>query len=282
MKTCAISDGGSDVGVGLGSSECFGSGYQGDKAQEACRLQSIVSPSENVGITGTAAKGEAGGVVGSALPGCNPIQTAQPAVIHAPSSCGAPAAVNGGSPPAGGSTGGTGTDEKVVENPVAAPVSTSTSPIEAPTPPSSSSSSSGDGSTSIGGSPSSISVKSSSGSTETWTYQGCYSDLTPNRNVRSLSSWGSGESSTLCANNCYSSGYSISGTEYGGQCFCGNTITSSTKEADSDCSMACTGASSETCGGASRLSVYAKSGTSLTKSKRSSHLHRHAAHHGSF
>ena len=283
MKTCAISDGGSDVGVGLGSSACFGSGYQGDKAQEACRLQSIVSPSENVGITGTAAKGEAGGVVGSALPGCNPIQTAQPAVIHAPSTCGAPAAVNGGSPPAGGSMGGTDTEEKAVANPVAAPVSTSTSPIEAPTPSPSSSSSSGGGSTSTGGSPSSISVKSTSGSTETWTYQGCYSDLTPNRNVRSLANWGSGESSTLCANNCYSSGYSISGTEYGGQCFCGNTITSSTKEADSDCSMACTGASSETCGGASRLSVYAKSGTSLTKSKkRSSHLHRHAAHHGSF
>ena len=100
MQSCAISDGGSDVGVGLGSSECFGTGYQGDAAQEACRLQSIVSPSENVGITGTAAKGEAGGVVGSALPGCNPIQTTQPAVIHEPSSCGAPAAVNGGSPPA--------------------------------------------------------------------------------------------------------------------------------------------------------------------------------------
>ena len=280
MKTCAISDGGSDVGVGLGSSACFGSGYQGDKAQEACRLQSIVSPSENVGITGTAARGEAGGFVGSALPGCNPIQTAQPAVIHAPSSCGAATAVNGGSPPAGGSTNGTGTNEKVVENPAPAPVTTATSPIEAPTPSSSSSSSSG--LTSTGGSPSSISVKSSSGSAETWTYQGCYTDLTPNRNVRSLAHWGSGESSTLCANNCYSSGYSISGTEYGGQCFCGNTITSSTKEADSDCSMACTGASSETCGGASKLSVYAKTGTSLTKNKRSSHLHRHAAHHESF
>lgn len=272
MKTCAISDGGSDVGVGLGSSECFGSGYQGDKAQEACRLQSIVSPSENVGITGTAAKGEAGGVVGSALPGCNPIQTAQPAVIHAPSSCGAGAAVNGGAPPAGGSTSGTST------NSAPAPVASSTSPIEAPTPSSSSSS----GSTNTGGSPSSISVRSSSGSTETWTYQGCYSDLTPNRNVRSLAHWGSGESSTLCANDCYSSGYSISGTEYGGQCFCGNTITSSTKEADSDCSMACSAASSETCGGPSRLSVYAKTGTSLMKSKRSSHLHRHVAHHESF
>ena len=267
MQSCAISDGGSDVGVGLGSSECFGTGYQGDAAQEACRLQSIVSPSENVGITGTAAKGEAGGVVGSALPGCNPIQTAQPAVIHAPSSCGAPAGVNGGSPPAAGSTSSTDTEEKVA----AAPVAAST--------PSSSSSSD---STSTGGSTSSISVKNASGSTETWTYQGCYSDLVPNPNVRSLANRGSGDSPTLCANNCYSSGYSISGTEYGSQCFCGNTITSSTKEADSDCNMACTGASSETCGGPGRLSVYAKSGTSLTKSKRSSHLHRHAAHHESF
>lgn len=274
MQSCAISDGGSDVGVGLGSSECFGTGYQGDAAQEACRLQSIVTPAENVGITGTAAKGEAGGVVGSALPGCNPIQTAQPAVIHEPSSCGAPSAVNGGSPPPAGSSSGTDTKEDVV----AAPVATSTSSSEAPAP---SPASSGD-SSSTGGSTSSISVKNASGSTETWTYQGCYSDLTPNANVRSLANWGRGDSATLCANNCYSSGYSISGTEYGSQCFCGNTITSSTKGADSDCNIACTGASSETCGGSKRLSVYAQSGTSLTKSKRSAHLHRHAAHHGSF
>lgn len=279
MKSCAISDGGSDVGVGLGSSECFGTAYQGDAAQEACRLQSIVTPSENVGITDTAARGEAGGVVGSALPGCNPIQTAQPAVIHEPSTCGAATAVKGGSPPAAspaaaGSTSGTEAEGTVV----AAPLATSTSSTAAPAP---SPPSSGD-SPSTGGSPSSISVKGASGSTETWTYQGCYSDLTPNANFRSLANWGNGDSSTLCANNCYSSGYSISGTEYGSQCFCANTITSSTKEADSDCNMACAGASSETCGGPKRLSVYAKSATSLTKSKRASHLHRHAAHHGSF
>ena len=275
MQSCAISDGGSDVGVGLGSSECFGSGYQSSTVQNQCRLQSIVTPSENVGVTGTAAEGEAGGVVGSALPGCNPIQTAQPAVIHDPSSCGAATAVEGGSPPAASSPAG---GPEAEERDVAAPVASSTSSGAAPAP---SPASLGD-STSTGGSPSSISVKKASGSTETWTYQGCYSDLTLNMNVRSLANWGNGDSSSLCANNCYSAGYSISGTEYGSQCFCGNTIASSTKEADSDCNMACTGASSETCGGAKRLSVYAQSGTSMMKSRRSAHLHRHAAHHGSF
>lgn len=52
-------------------------------------------------------------------------------------------------------------------------------------------------------------------------------------------------------------------------------MTSTSKMSDGDCNTACTGAASEMCGGSSRMSVYAKSGTSLTK-KRSAHAHRHA------
>lgn len=120
-------------------------------------------------------------------------------------------------------------------------------------------------------------VKNSKGSSETWTYQGCYTDLIPDRNTCSLAFWGNGDSPTSCANNCYSAGCTIASTEYGRQCFCGNTMTSMMKKDDSDCITACAGASAEICGGASGLSVFAKSGTTLNKKK--SHIHRHAVQH---
>lgn len=277
MKTCAIADGGSDAsqGTGLASDACFGvksatsEGYQSQDAMNQCTLAPIVS--EDIGLTGTAL---------DALPGCNPIQSTQPAVIHPPSSCGAPSEVAGGSAPAPvgsaasyntASSAAVGTSSSSTAGEATAPTSAisvpPTSPSEAPA---ASSSSSSTGSTSPG-SPSSIAVKDNSGS-ETWTYQGCYTDLTPDRDVRSLANWGNGQTSTDCANNCFSAGYSIAGTEYGSQCFCGNALTSTTKAADSECSQTCAGDSSEVCGGASRLSVYAKAGTTLTK--RSSHMHR--------
>lgn len=294
MKTCAIADAGSDPvkKTGLASDACFGvasstsDGYQTSDTMNNCTLSSIVSPAEDIGLTGDALGG---------LPGCNPIQTAQPATIYPPSTCGAASEVAGGSAPAAPYN--TATSAAAVVSPsvmaggppssvvageqlgtpaassMSAPSSTLTSPSETPA---SSTPSTGTSSGS-GASPSSITVKNTSGSTDTWTYQGCYTDLIPDRNVRSLANWGSGQSSTECASNCYSAGYSIAGTEYGAQCFCGNTLTSTTKMDDSQCNTPCTGASSETCGGTSRLSIYAKTGTSLTK--RSGHLHRHAARH---
>ena len=296
MKTCAIADGGSDATkkTGLASDACFGvasagsDGYQTSDTMNKCTLGQIVSPAEDIGLSGTAL---------NALPGCNPIQSTQPATIHPPSSCGAASAVSGGSAPApagsqsaasyntatsaaamGASTASSVASSVPAAEKLATPSSSSapTSPSEVA--PSSGSTSTGTGS---GASPSSITVKNSSGSSETWTYQGCFTDLEPDRNTRSLANWGVGQSSSDCANSCFSAGYSIAGTEYGTQCFCGNTITSTTKENDSDCNQTCKGDSTQTCGGASRLSVYAKSGTSLTK--RSSHLHRHVARHaGSF
>ncbi len=297
MKTCHIADGGSDATtkVGLASDDCFGvasansEGYQNSTASNACYIDAIVTPMEDIGLSGDAL---------DTLPGCNPIQTIQPAVIHPPSSCGAATAASGGS--AGASAPAETADsstpatsavasgaasavvsEAVSSVPVAekvAIVASSPAKSEAPASTATGTASTGSGSagsgSSTGGFPNSIAVTSSKGS-ETWEYQGCYTDLIPDPNTRSLSHWGSGNSSTSCANDCFAAGYSIAGTEYGSQCFCGNSMTSTTKKADSDCDTACTGASSETCGGSSTMNVYAKSGTSLTKKKRA-HVHRHA------
>lgn len=245
-----------------------------------CTLASIVSPLEDIGLTGTAL---------DALPGCNPIQSGpQAASIYRPSTCGAPSEVARGSAPApvdisasynAGTSAGAAASSSAVADGTSTLTSVSsvppTSPIRAPAT-SPSSSSTAPTSVGSGSFPSSFTVKGTLGS-EIWTYQGCYTDLSPDRNMRSLANWGSGQSSSDCASHCFAAGYSIAGTEYGAQCFCGNMMTSTTKMADNECDHACVANPSEMCGGSSRMSVYAKAGTTLTK--RSSYLHRHAVRH---
>ncbi len=51
-----------------------------------------------------------------------------------------------------------------------------------------------------------------------------------------------------CAQKCSADGYSISGVEYGVQCFCGNALyNGATKVADTDCSTACPGDATQKC-----------------------------------
>ncbi|KAK2065617.1 WSC domain-containing protein [Colletotrichum caudatum] len=53
--------------------------------------------------------------------------------------------------------------------------------------------------------------------------------------------------------------YDYFGTEYGGECYCGDALPETSLEAPaSDCSMFCTGSDIEYCGNANRLSVYEK------------------------
>ncbi|KAK1993041.1 WSC domain-containing protein [Colletotrichum falcatum] len=60
-----------------------------------------------------------------------------------------------------------------------------------------------------------------------------------------------------CAAFC--GGYAYFGTEYGGECYCGDALPETSLEAPaSDCSMFCTGSDSEYCGNGNRLSVYKK------------------------
>lgn len=58
-----------------------------------------------------------------------------------------------------------------------------------------------------------------------------------------------------------------SGSEYASQCYCSNTIDTSTGggilQADTDCSMKCSGNQTETCGNAGRLSIYDTSKSGL-------------------
>jgi hypothetical protein len=114
-------------------------------------------------------------------------------------------------------------------------------------------------------SPTSVSSTSVSSSLGTaivsgWAYTGCYSDSLSTRVLTGIEFADIGiheVTSTNCIDYCNTAGYSVAGTEYGGQCFCDNSISSS-ELAATDCDMPCEGDSTETCGGSLALSVYTK------------------------
>lgn len=72
-----------------------------------------------------------------------------------------------------------------------------------------------------------------------------------------------------CASNC--TGFVYFGTEYSRECFCGNSLASSSVEApDSECNMLCAGDSTEYCGAGNRLELYSKIGSGPTGTGTSS------------
>jgi hypothetical protein len=88
-------------------------------------------------------------------------------------------------------------------------------------------------------------------------FTGCYTEAT---NMRALT--GSAYFDDLmtvekCANAC--AGFKHFGIEYGRECYCGNTINDGSVEAQlADCSFACPGDSSESCGAGDRLNLYTR------------------------
>lgn len=98
----------------------------------------------------------------------------------------------------------------------------------------------------------------------TWTYQGCYEDVTdPDDGKRSLP-WALHFPKTMTATQCLWAcaqyGYPAAGLEYGEECYCGDPIhmteSGSQKRPDSECNTVCAGNASAYCGGGLRLSTY--------------------------
>ncbi|RMZ74765.1 hypothetical protein DV737_g5758, partial [Chaetothyriales sp. CBS 132003] len=90
-----------------------------------------------------------------------------------------------------------------------------------------------------------------------WTYTGCYTDTVFPRSLPNWSNFnGDSMSNSACATFCEGEGFTLAGTEYSGQCFCGDALAGSSVADESQCSMACTGSAKEVCGGAGVLSVW--------------------------
>lgn len=90
-----------------------------------------------------------------------------------------------------------------------------------------------------------------------WSAQGCWVD----NNQKRILSFMAPDSQTLtpqsCALTCSNAGYTVSGTEYSTQCFCGMGISNGgvRATADTECSSTCAGDTTQICGGPDRLSI---------------------------
>jgi len=95
-----------------------------------------------------------------------------------------------------------------------------------------------------------------------WKFKGCFQDADQkDRVLNGVLFANTGKvSNTNCVDYCSKKGFSMAGTEYGGQCFCGNELKTTTLLPDDKCSMPCEGAADETCGGSLALSVYSTNG----------------------
>lgn len=101
-----------------------------------------------------------------------------------------------------------------------------------------------------------------------WTYQGCYTDnVNDNRALIWQSILTTNNTATTCLSLCAKYGYMAAGMEYGDECYCGDDshliASGSTKVAETDCQVACSGDNNYYCGGGSRLSYYKWTGTPI-------------------
>ncbi|CAO1622292.1 unnamed protein product [Parajaminaea phylloscopi] len=87
------------------------------------------------------------------------------------------------------------------------------------------------------------------------TYVGCFKEGTSGRALSGASYANKANTPAQCATFCSAKGFQYSGTEYGSECYCGSSITT-TLAADSECSMTCSGDASQLCGAGSRVQVY--------------------------
>ncbi|ORY71629.1 copper radical oxidase [Pseudomassariella vexata] len=86
---------------------------------------------------------------------------------------------------------------------------------------------------------------------------GCWTEGTGGKRALGSKNTVSGASMTLEACAAFCDGYHYFGTEYGGECYCGNSLDETSNEAPlADCSMTCTGNRYQYCGAGNRLELY--------------------------
>ncbi|CZR63536.1 uncharacterized protein PAC_13433 [Phialocephala subalpina] len=97
-----------------------------------------------------------------------------------------------------------------------------------------------------------------------WVSEGCYSDSVGTRTLaNSIATTGGASVMTvaLCVDACHAAGYTLAGAEYASQCYCDNSYINGGPFADlSNCNMACSGNSSEYCGGPGAMNLYSYQG----------------------
>ncbi|KAK3996051.1 hypothetical protein QBC44DRAFT_319064 [Cladorrhinum sp. PSN332] len=110
-------------------------------------------------------------------------------------------------------------------------------------------------------------------------YVGCYRDGSSRVLTGKILPKLGDVSNTNCVNFCSEKGFSVAGTEYGGECYCGNGLNKLEKLDDSKCSFTCKGDASQKCGGDWALSLYTKGGSAPVVAKQKRRVHNHLMHH---
>ncbi|TVY38355.1 WSC domain-containing protein [Lachnellula occidentalis] len=103
-----------------------------------------------------------------------------------------------------------------------------------------------------------------------YTSIGCYTEGT---NGRALSQQLNPTSKTVanCVSACSAGNYKFAGMEYGGECWCGNSISNGASPTSAtDCSMTCADNGTEYCGAGSRLNMYSRGDITLSSSTTTS------------
>ncbi|KAI1647215.1 heme peroxidase [Daldinia loculata] len=100
---------------------------------------------------------------------------------------------------------------------------------------------------------------------------GCYNEIPGGRALTGAAYADDAMTLELCATDC--TGFEYWATEYGRECYCGNTIDSlSTAAPDADCQMVCAGDRYEYCGAGNRLELYQLETASSTPATSTSSL----------
>lgn len=88
-------------------------------------------------------------------------------------------------------------------------------------------------------------------------HMGCYTEGTTGRTLTYAANTIPNAEMTVakCTAACLAANYILAGLEYGGECFCGNTISNGATPS-TGCTMTCNGNSTEFCGAGGRLNVY--------------------------
>ena len=86
-------------------------------------------------------------------------------------------------------------------------------------------------------------------------YLGCFIDK-EERDIQGAFTRTKTMTTEACVSECRKQGYKIAATQYGEQCFCGNSYGKFGRASDADCSVPCAANKSQRCGGGWRNSVY--------------------------
>ncbi|KAF6829857.1 WSC domain-containing protein [Colletotrichum plurivorum] len=91
--------------------------------------------------------------------------------------------------------------------------------------------------------------------TNGYQYQGCFVDV--GRTLTGAGSFSQQMTNEVCTQYCFNKGFSYAGSEYYGECYCGDSLAKGGVVANADdCSTPCNGNATQPCGGPNRLTLY--------------------------